>query len=67
MSETQRLINRVRDAGYGLFTLPEKQRLHDAASRYRRNGKISADDLAWLRQCDNNFRFIDAMRGKGSP
>jgi hypothetical protein len=73
MTETLRLINAVREAaGRDLLTMQEKLRLHTAASRYRRNRRISADDLAWLRQMDSNFEFIAAMkkpskRGKGSP
>jgi hypothetical protein len=61
--ETWQLVDRVRYRGYGLWTLPEKQRLHDLVVRLKSRGTIAIDDLAWLRAADENLRGADALHG----
>jgi hypothetical protein len=61
--ETWQLVDRVRERGYGLWTSPEKQRLHDLVVRLKSRGTISLDDLAWLRAADENLRGADALHG----
>jgi hypothetical protein len=65
MSQIWTLINSVRNAAGDIFTLEEKQRLHDLVSRYKRNGKISAADLGWLRQCDDNLAAMKKTSRRG--
>ena len=66
MSATWALINSVRNAAGDIFTLPEKQKLHDLVSRYKRSGKISAADLEWLKKQDDNLQFLAKFkRGRG--
>jgi hypothetical protein len=62
-SETWLLVDRVRERGYGLWTLPEKQRLHDLVTRLKSRGTISPDDLEWLRQADANLCGMPALTG----
>ena len=53
-----RLIDRVRDRSYDLFTIPEKKRLHDLVVRFKANGTISPDNLEWLKHADENLQGI---------
>jgi hypothetical protein len=46
------LIDRVRAASYDVFTMAEKQRMHDLFVRLKTKKSISLDDLAWLREMD---------------
>jgi hypothetical protein len=62
-SDLWRLVDLVRERGYGLWTMPEKQRLHDLVTRLKSRGTISLDDLAWLRAADENLRGADALHG----
>jgi hypothetical protein len=43
--ELWKLIDRVRDAGYGWFTLEEKTWLHNLVVRLKATRRISSDDL----------------------
>jgi hypothetical protein len=62
-SEKWQLVDRVRERGYGLWTPPEKQRLHDLVVRLKAKGTISPDDLEWLRQADENLSGMPALTG----
>jgi hypothetical protein len=59
--ELWKLIDRVRDPGYGWFTLEEKTRLHNLVVRFKATRKISSDDLQWLRQSDENLCDVAAL------
>jgi hypothetical protein len=50
-----RVIDRVRDRSYDLFTFAEKKRMHDLVCRLKATRRISSDDLQWLRQSDENL------------
>jgi hypothetical protein len=59
--ELWKLIDRVRDAGYGWFTLEEKTRLHNLVVRFKATHKISEDDIEWLHRADENLSGAAAL------
>jgi hypothetical protein len=53
--ELWRLIDSVRDRSSDWFTLAEKQRMHDKIVHLKAKGTVSAADLEWLRQADEDL------------
>lgn len=61
------LINEVRDHGYDCLTIEEKRRMHTLVVRYRRDGVVSAADLAWLQSMADALAGVAAMQKTFRP
>jgi hypothetical protein len=57
-----KLIDDVRDRSYDLFTLAEKQRMHDLVVAFKAKGIVSDDDVEWLKRSDEYLRLMGAPR-----
>lgn len=63
--ELWRLINRVRDASDGIFTLDEKQRMHDLVTRLKSRKTITLGDVAWLKTMDDQLAGMAEAKPRG--
>jgi hypothetical protein len=61
-----KLIDSVRDRSCDLFTLDEKQKMHNLVVRLKTKGTISPADFEWLKQYDEALRCMGAPRATAS-
>src|ERR1700730_10984176 len=64
-AEPRRLVNKVRDASYSIFTIDEKRRMHDLVTTLKARKMISIGVLVWL--MDDQLASLAAMQRTFRP